>query len=143
MGKRVAWRARRAMVAGLIVMVAGSTVWAVTAGASATKPGVRILHGQPGLFAAGRAGFAPTGEELRASALRTRHADRSVQPVTPGAQLPWLRRANANTFLAGSGRLLTKIYPYPVNYRTTGARSLRSTPALWGRGPATCKSRTT
>ena len=33
--------------------------------------------------------------------------------------MPWLRRADSDTYVAGSGRLVTKIYPYPVNYRTS------------------------
>jgi hypothetical protein len=76
------------------------------------------------MFGGGRPGYSPTNAEVRASSLRTPHAVRSQAPAKPGAELPWLRRADVNTFQAGSGRLITRIYSTPINLRTDLQESL-------------------
>jgi RHS repeat-associated protein len=70
------------------------------------------------ISASGRAGFSPTGKELSESVLRTRHDSRGHAPVSVGAKVPWLSRADSNTFVAKSGHLVARIYPFPINYRT-------------------------
>ena len=51
--------------------------------------------------------------------MHTAGAVSSQAPVKVGAEVPWLRKADSDTFLAGSGRLVTRIYPQPVNYKTS------------------------
>lgn len=109
-------RARLALLAGLVVaglLAAGN----VGAGASA-RHATKARQHPAGLFAGGRRGFTPTARQLWGSAGRTAHAVRSQAPVRSGTELPWLRRADSQTFEARSGRLMTRIYPFDVNYRT-------------------------
>src|SRR6185312_888823 len=63
-------------------------------------------------------GFVPDARQLWGSAGRTARAVRAEAPARSGMELPWLRRADSQTFEARSGRLMTRIYPFDVNYRT-------------------------
>lgn len=107
----------RRMWHGVSVGVAVLAVVVGVAAARGGQPGTRSL-GQAPRLPSGRQGFVPSSRELRGSLLRTRHANRSAPPVRVGAEVPWLRRAASETFVAGSGRLVTKISPFAVNYRT-------------------------
>jgi RHS repeat-associated protein len=109
------WSRGRFALLGVVVAVVGVLV-VVLAGSSAASVAT-VKHSTSRVSALGRPGFAPSAKELGASSLRTPHADRSDLPVKAGAKLPWLSRADSNTFMAGSGRLVTRIYPTVVNYR--------------------------
>jgi RHS repeat-associated protein len=121
------WRVRVVLVAAMLTagcLIVASVGAGVSSGRSTNRgagklSATRALRAKPG-FGAARRGFSPSAGEMRASSLRTRHAIAGQAPSQPGAELPWLRRANADTFEAGSGRLMTRIYPYPVNYKTGG-----------------------
>lgn len=43
-------------------------------------------------------------------------------PLAVGEQVAGLSRRDSDTFRSGSGRLVTKVYPAPVNYRTAAGR---------------------
>ena len=109
-------RVRVVLLAGVLTV---GVMGVVVAGAGASP--TRAARGSSQLFAGGRAGFSPTARELAASALRTPHATRSLAPTKVGAKVPWLSRADSNTFVAGSGHLMAKIYPFPVNYRLSSS----------------------
>lgn len=108
------WRCGALTGAALVVATVFGVVGSVAVASGSSARGAR---GAVGAVSAGWR-FSATSRELRASVLRTRHADRSAPPVRAGAEVPWLRRADSDTFVAGSGRLVTKIYPSAVNYRT-------------------------
>ena len=128
-----ALRMLRGLVGGRTIVLAGVAAMLVVAtpgvglagGArrsarvSALSP-MKVGRAPAGVFAAGR-GFSPTARELAASALRTPRATRALAPTKVGAKVPWLSRADSNTFVAGSGHLMAKIYPFPVNYRSSSS----------------------
>jgi RHS repeat-associated protein len=64
-----------------------------------------------------RRGFAQSRRSLAASSGKLPGARRGHPLVHLGAAVPWLRRADSNTFMAGAGRLVTRVYPEPINYR--------------------------
>jgi RHS repeat-associated protein len=70
----------------------------------------------------GRPGFSPSVREFQADARHTAGARGGAVPQRVGAKLPWMSRADSNTFEARSGRLVTRIYPFPVNYRVRSRR---------------------
>jgi hypothetical protein len=115
------------VAAGLAVVIAGS---GVAAAASRTSP----HGGRMSVSAAAGHGFSPTARQLEASSLRTTHAVRALAPTAPGAKVPWLSRANSDTFVAGSGHLMAKIYPYSVNYRDPAGSWTAINPALEASG---------
>ena len=103
---------------GMVVCVGLCLV--VGVGSSATAGVSRGVHvANHGLFTAGRPGFSPTAREVAGSARRAGRSGRSGLPVRVGARLGWLSRATSSTFVAGSGRLVTRIYSVPVNYKTS------------------------
>ncbi|MGH3602071.1 MAG: RHS repeat-associated core domain-containing protein [Pseudonocardiaceae bacterium] len=110
-------RGRVSMLMAWLVLAAGACGLFVSA-AQAAHGRVR----RESVLAAGRAGFSPTAKELAASTLRTARASRTLAPVKAGRKVPWLSRADSNTFVAGSGHLAAKIYPFPVNYRSAAGK---------------------
>ncbi len=112
------WLSARGLWIAAAVAVVVFAVVGGGAGARGASGTAGAARGAGGVLP-GRPGFSPSSRELRASVLRSRHADLSTGAMRVGAEVPWLRRAESDTFVAGSGRLVTKIYPLPVNYRTS------------------------
>jgi RHS repeat-associated protein len=107
---------RRAWMFAALVVACGFVGSATVASASLQPAGVKVNPSGP--FALGKGGFRPSAVSMGARSLRV-PGGRGQSPVTTvGGEVPWLRRADADTFMAGSGRLMTKIYPFAVNYRT-------------------------
>jgi len=98
----------------LFACVVGSVVLAFAVAAMASRPGA----GRTPVFLSmpARPGFAMSQGEVRASALRTRGATRSALPARVGALLPWLAKADSNTYMGANGHLVTEIFDSPVNY---------------------------
>lgn len=124
------WRVRTTVLVGVVAVglvalgIAGSG-----AGASPKRAPRRVGHPDGG-FVPSRGGFSASARELSASARRAPRAKRVGAPVTAGAEVPGLRRADSDTFVAGSGRLVTKIYPSVVNYRTPSGSFAAIKPGL-------------
>ncbi len=116
------WRVRLVLLAGMLavgLLVVGSV------GAGASLPH-RVVRREPsGLFAGGRGGFSPTPRQLRGSELRIPRVHGVATPMRAGTEVARLRRVNSDTFLAGSGRLVTRVYPFAVNYRTASGAFAR------------------
>ena len=105
-------RARVGLLAGALCLLLGGVAWA--AGSHARPRRLSAPTVGVGSAAAG----SRSARALRGSWIKTRGVVRSQAPVTAGAELPWLRKADSRTFVAGSGRLVTRIYPFAINYRT-------------------------
>lgn len=113
------WRLRGMLLVGSVAAGVCALLLLGSGAAIAVSHPRVPAHRSPGVSAGGRAGFSPTAREVRAAALHTAYAaGHGALPIRAGAELPWLRRANADTYQAGSGRLTTRIYPTAVNYRT-------------------------
>lgn len=91
-------------------------------------------HEHPSRVFAGAPRAASSGQRVGESVLRTAHASRSSAPTHAGAKVPWLSRADSNTYVAGSGHLVAHIYPFPINYRTRAGKWTAINPALRATG---------
>src|SRR5579884_3671805 len=96
---------------GCVVVVAGLACAAAAVASGPAVSRVPVLLAMPA-----RPGFSMSPQELGASALRTGGAHRSVLPSRVGSLLPWLSRADSNTYMGPGGRLVTEIFEAPVNY---------------------------
>ena len=114
------WRRLRAVLVGVALLGMGLGVFLGGVGSAGAKaPRARRVVDRPAsLPFSGRGGVASGASALRGSSLKVPGARRFAPVVRVGAQVASLRRADSDTFLAGDGRLLTKIYPFAVNYRT-------------------------
>lgn len=103
----------RVLSAGLLVAVAAVSLSSVPAHAAPGRAGTRgVVLGRPG--------FSASAREFRASLRHLRGAVRPSAAARPGARIARLSRARSNTYAAGSGRLTTRVYSEPVNYRSHG-----------------------
>ncbi len=77
-------------------------------------------HGRPSGGAWAPSGPGQRPQALRSQLLKTPGArGRAVpQSLRLGCEVKRLRCATSETFLASKGRMLTKVFPAPVNYRT-------------------------
>jgi YD repeat-containing protein len=103
-------------------------------GAAARARVPHLRRSDASLFTAHRSSALRSGQ-IEASARRlvgARHG-RAVRRL--GSEVPWMRRAASDTFFAGGGRLLTKVYPLPVNYRTRSGAFARIRARLVRSGP--------
>jgi len=110
------------LVAGVVSMLCACSGVAFATGGSAdpSRSGMRAdwARAATGALApSGRLGFSPSTREFRAAARHTAGARAGRLPAHVGAKVPWLSRADSNTFEARSGHMVTRIYPFPVNYR--------------------------
>jgi RHS repeat-associated protein len=128
-------RVRVGAVLLAVGVLCGGWLLLTAAGSSAASSGVHRRTFESRVAGpVGARQFSPSVSELGASALRTPGAMRSRVPAAAGARLSWLSRADSDTFEAGSGRLESRIYPTPVNYRTASGSFAAINPALTASG---------
>jgi hypothetical protein len=121
----------RARVTVLVAMVIGASVGFGVfglAGSSARPSSSRVAA--RGLRGLGDTAVSATAKELATSTLKTSGAKVKRAPRRVGERLSWLSRVGSDTFAAGGGRLETRIYPGPVNYRTTSGAFAAIKPSL-------------
>jgi RHS repeat-associated protein len=120
-GQERVWRWK---VTGTLLVLLTTVVFAAAASAGRqARSGAHIWRGTSKVSSL-RHGFAGAQRTLQASARKIPGARHGAPPARLGAAVPWLRRADSNTFMAGGGRLVTRVYPQPINYRARGGHFL-------------------
>lgn len=108
------------VVGGLGVQLAGSAAGAVPR-ASARRV-AEVKRADRGLEAGAELRSWLSARVFRGAAVHVAGVGRRAPFGRLGSQVTSMRRADSDTYLAASGKLVTKIYPSAVNYRGRGGR---------------------
>ena len=114
------WRwSLRALLAALLtagVMGGGAPAAGARVGGHAARASAAVAHPRGLRSALGRT--SRSAAQLRTSSRRVPGVRKADAVAKPGGEVVSLRRRDSDTFLAGDGRLVTRIYPSAVNYPT-------------------------
>jgi hypothetical protein len=107
------------VLSGVLAVVSMAVVFVLSgSGAAVSRAGAVSAQRRP----APAVSSAVSSSRSRAARSSVAVVSRYRVPLRVGAQVLRLRRRDSDTFWSGSGRLVTRVYATPVNYRTATGR---------------------